>query len=210
MFTGIISGLGKVTAVDRIGVGDQYGIIVLSPYDDCKEGESVSVNGVCLTVVPSSTTDMTSLNAGGTFTASKRLHFYVSPETLDKTSFKDLKVGTSVNLERALKLDDRLSGHLVQGHVDGVGEIISIENRGAAYEIGVRLDEAMLPLTIEKGSIALDGISLTINKIVNSYIYLMIIPHTWTHTNLHLKQVGQHLNVELDMVAKYIRKWTRS
>lgn len=212
MFTGIITGLGRVTAFDR--VGDQVAAIVLAPYNDVKIGESIAVNGVCLTVVPTGTSDMTALNAGGNITGSvlgsNRLHFFISPETLDRSNLGDLKVGDQVNLERALLATDRLSGHMVQGHVDGRAKIVKVGANPSApdsYLLEVKVPESMLPLLVEKGSIALDGVSLTVNSIKDSVIYITLIPHTWAHTALHLKQVGQDLNVELDVIAKYLRQW---
>lgn len=190
MFTGIVTGQGEVltdpkesAALLKLRVPETYGDAVL--------GESIAVNGVCLTV--------TKISGG-------ELEFYVSPETLLRSNLSHLHVGNRVNLERALRVSDRLSGHIVQGHVDSYGRIKSIEKRGESHELGIELPGTGHLLIVEKGSISIDGISLTINSIEKSVIYLMIIPHTWTETNLSTRQVGDSVNIEYDMVLKYLAR----
>ena len=193
MFTGIITGIGTIQKIERKSNADLE-FTIETPYQDAEIGESIAIEGVCLTVVPSS-------NKSGTYL------FYVSPETLSKTTFESFKVGRKVNLERALKVGDRLSGHWVQGHVDGIATLASVKKEHSSTVLGFKLPSDLAVFTVEKGSICIDGISLTINSIENSTIYLNIIPHTWEQTTLSQKQVGQASNVEVDVVAKYLKKW---
>jgi riboflavin synthase len=131
----------------------------------------------------------------------------VSPETLKKTTFKFKKTGDFVNLERALKFGDRLGGHLVSGHVDGTGKILSITPLQDFYRFLIEVPENLSVYLVEKGSIAIDGISLTINSIKFNQIELMIIPHTLRKTTLALKKTGDPVNIEIDMIAKMVFKW---
>lgn len=192
MFTGIINAVGKVLAVEE-GSRERT-LLVKTPYADAELGESIATSGVCLTVAEASTNG--------------ELRFYASSETCSRTNLGQLTAGSSVNLERALRLADRLSGHIVQGHVDGLAKLIAICPAGDSHELEVELPTSMLRYVIEKGSIALDGISLTVNSIQGTRIRLMIIPHTWAHTTLSTKKVGDDFNVELDMVAKYVERLT--
>jgi riboflavin synthase len=199
MFTGIISAIGNIKAIETLP--EARVLVVEMPYTDLQLGESIAVNGVCLTATKFQ-------NSGSVAT----VRFDVSPETLNRTNLGKLEIKSVVNLERALRLSDRLSGHIVQGHVDGAGTLRSIKQHGNYYEIAVSLPQSFLKYIVEKGSITLDGISLTVNSIEDSTIYLMIIPHTWTNTILNSKQVGQDFNVELDVIAKHLEKlaapWT--
>ncbi|WP_424982655.1 riboflavin synthase [Maritalea sp. S77] len=194
MFSGIIDRLGKIKALR-----DEDGARIFeinTSYDDLALGESVAVNGVCLTVV--------------TFDATGVAEFYVSPESLDRTSIGALQVGDLVNLERAVALETKLSGHLVQGHVDGIATLSSIEEKAGAHLIELELPQSLGRYCVEKGSISLDGISLTINTLEDhadgARIGLTIIPHTWTHTNLQSRQVGDQIHVENDVIAKYVER----
>lgn len=193
MFTGIVSALGKVTAVER--TDNQRVFRIVTPYKDVALGESIAVNGVCLTA--------TEMGDDGT------LQFYASHETCARTNLGALTVGRQVNLERALRFEDRLSGHIVQGHVDGVAPIVGIRQVGESHELDVELPRDFLRYVIAKGSICLDGISLTVNSVKDSVISLTIIPHTWTHTNLFTRGIGDNFNVELDMIAKYVERITQ-
>jgi riboflavin synthase len=195
MFSGIIESLGQIKAADL----DQGKLVlqVATGFGDLTLGESVAVNGVCLTVV--------------TFDAAGLALFYASAETLARTNLGTLKAQGMVNLERAVSLSTRLSGHLVQGHVDGQAELLSIVPEAGAYLIALQLPQALARYAVEKGSIALDGISLTLNAVEDqpngtAIIRLTIIPHTWAHTNLQVRQVGDRLNVESDIFAKYVER----
>ena len=196
MFTGIIAAAAKVIAVDSPGAGESS-LAVENPFDGVTAGESIAVNGVCLTV------------AGGTAPRGTPLRFFASRETCARSNLGALSAGEIVNLERALLPSDRLSGHIVQGHVDGVARIAGIRKSGGAWELTVRLPDTLLPYVIPKGSIALDGVSLTINSVLDSDISIMIIPHTWEHTHFPTKKIGQDLNVEVDVVAKYVERILR-
>ncbi len=195
MFSGIIENLGRVRAADH---ADGNLILDLDTgFADLTQGESVAVNGTCLTVV--------------THDASGRATFYASPETLARTNLGALTAGTLVNLERAVALATRLSGHLVQGHVDGLARLDAVIAEAGAHRIELTLPPNLARYCVEKGSIALDGISLTLNAVSDlpagdCRIHLTIIPHTWTHTNLQTRRPGDLLNVESDIIAKYVER----
>jgi len=193
MFSGIIETLASVTKVTPA----EHSIIVeiATGFPDLELGESVAVNGVCLTVV--------------TFDAAGLATFYVSSETIARSSFSALKAGASVNLERSVRLETRLSGHLVQGHVDGKAVLIEVVQEGETYHLTVGVPTDLAKYCIEKGSISLNGISLTLNRVDDEKdnlvgLGLTIIPHTWEHTNLHTLTKGDPLNVEVDVIAKYV------
>lgn len=195
MFSGIIESLGRIEAADL----DQGKLVmqVATGFGDLSLGESVAINGVCLTVVE--------------FDAAGSAMFYASAETLARTNIGTIKAGGVVNLERAVSLSTRLSGHLVQGHVDGQAELLSIIPEAGAYRIALHLPQALARYAVEKGSIALDGISLTLNAVEDqpngdAIIRLTIIPHTWAHTNLQARRVGEMVNVESDIFAKYVER----
>lgn len=188
MFTGIIEAVGQVTAV--IDLPSQGRTLKIEhPFQDLQLGDSVAINGVCLTVANLPQTE-----------------FFLSIETLEKSNLKLIKLGDRVNLERALLPTTRLSGHLVQGHVDGQARIESIIPTGECFELRLRVPRSHLKYTVEKGSIALDGISLTINRIQDDLLSFMIIPHTWQHTALSQRQPGDLLNFEVDIIAKYAER----
>jgi riboflavin synthase len=194
MFSGIIEKLGRVKAIAR----DPNAIMatVETGFADLILGESVAVNGVCLTVT-------------GCPTAGEAT-FYVSAETLSKTNLEHIKTGSVVNLERALKLDTRLSGHMVQGHVDGMATLSECVNDGEAWKLAFDMPHALARYCVDKGSICLNGISLTINSLVQQQeatrLAVTIIPHTWEHTNLHAVKIGDPINVEVDVIAKYVER----
>ena len=192
MFTGLIQGTGNI-----IGVTRSKGDMILSVHplyklDDCQIGESIAVNGACLTV---------------TALKEKDIIMDVSGETLARTTLGQLKQGDEVNLERALRLSDRLGGHLVQGHVDGIGQIRKIERNQRYWLIRIEIDQALFHYTIEKGSIAVDGISLTINSCQDGYFEVSIIPETARQTTILTRKVGDLVNIETDIIAKYIEKF---
>ena len=192
MFTGIIEGLGTVSQVRPMDGGSRLTVAVDFSLDGTGIGDSIAVNGACLTAV--------SLQ-GARFTVD------VSPETLSKTTFKSIKIGDRVNLERALKLSDRLDGHLVSGHIDGLGIITGKQNQGNAIVVTFSVPESLSRYMIPKGSVAIDGVSLTINSCENQSFNVSIIPHTAKITTLGLKETGARVNIETDMLGKYVEKF---
>jgi riboflavin synthase len=195
MFTGLIEEIGQIKSVQPIGEGKRFEISVRQIMDDIKVDDSIAVNGCCLTVVKV-TVD--------SFTAE------AVEESLKKTTIGKLKTGAKVNLERAMKMSDRLGGHLVLGHVDGIGLIKSIQQRTASWWMGIQIPESFERYCIPVGSIAIDGISLTIAEIQNHVNYVSVIPHTWSHTVLSLKNTGDEVNIETDMIGKYVEKYFRA
>jgi riboflavin synthase len=190
MFTGIITDLGRVRA---IAFGPTTRLEIATAYDTATVamGASVACNGCCLSVVE---------KGAGWFA------FECSRETLDKTNIGDWKVGTPVNLERALKVGDELGGHLVSGHVDGVGRILSITPDGGSLRITVEAPMAMARSIAPKGSIVLDGISLTVNEVEANKFGINIIPITQTATNLGQAKAGDRVNLEIDLIARYVAR----
>jgi len=194
MFSGIIEKLARVRmAASR---GGSLEIELDSGWPDLALGESIAVNGVCLTVIQ--------------FDENGLARFFISPETLARTNLGGLAVGQYANLERAVTLDTRLSGHLVQGHVDGLAQLIERIEADGAYRHVFLLPSALGRYCVEKGSIALNGISLTINGLDDRddgiAVLVTIIPHTWEHTNLKTLAIGDALNVEVDVMAKYVER----
>ena len=192
MFTGLIEGIGKIMAIRRLGDDMKVTIAPLFQMTDCRVGESISVNGVCLTV-----TDFSK----GAFSMD------VSGETLSRSTLRLLRQGHQVNLERALRLSDRLGGHLVLGHVDGIGEIQKKETQQRSCLLRIGIEEQVSHYIIEKGSIAVDGISLTINRCEGSYFEVNIIPQTGMETTVLKKNVGELVNIETDLIGKYVEKF---
>jgi riboflavin synthase len=198
MFTGIIQYVARLTQVESVSGSKR--LRVATGFTNLEPGESIAVNGVCLTV--------TEYDAEGSAL------FFVSPETLDKSNLGSLREGARVNLERAVTLSTRLSGHLVQGHVDGVGRLASVSKQGmGADESYVTRFEIPLRLArycVEKGSIALNGVSLTLNSLEtrsdSAWVSITLIPHTWAHTQFGDAKPGDPVNVEVDVLAKYVEK----
>lgn len=191
MFTGLVEEVGKIVKVDKKSDGIKISVECKKILDDIKLGDSVAVNGVCLTVVNID---------------KNLLDFEVSKETIKRSNFKFLKINDYANLERAMTPSSRLGGHIVQGHVDSTGEIISITKLGDHTNLKIRFPVEYDYLVIEKGSIAIDGISLTINYVNKDVIDLNIIPHTWENTNLKFRKVGDTVNIEFDILGKYVAK----
>ncbi len=191
MFTGIIEGLGVIRSVAPLDQGLCLGIQAQFPLQKTKVGDSIAVNGCCLTVIR---------RKGTTFFAD------LSHETLNVTSLKKAAKGMLVNLERPLSLQDRLGGHLVLGHVDGLGKIRSLKRVGANWEVTISYPQRFQGLMIPKGSVAVDGISMTVNSLTKTSFRLVVIPHTWKATNLHMKQPGDPVNLEVDIIGKYIQR----
>jgi riboflavin synthase len=191
MFTGIVEEMGAVTSMEKTLAGTRLTILASTVMHDLKIGDSVSVNGTCLTVV---TKDERSFAVE------------VSPETLSVTTLGRLTAGAPVNLERAMKLNERIGGHLVAGHVDGVGSIRSRGQEGNAIFFTVEAPHEILRYCIVKGSVTVDGISLTINDVTANGFSIAIIPHTAKVTTLGLKQVGDLVNLESDLIGKYVER----
>ena len=192
MFTGIIEGLGSIVAVRSAELGKRLTIDADFDLIGTKIGDSLSINGACLTAV--------------TITA-RRFQADVAPETIHRTTFQKASVGDRVNIERALRLTDRLDGHLVSGHVDGVGTILDRRPAGNATLISIAVPESLSPYIIEKGSIAVDGISLTVNQCSQGHFKVSIIPHTGIWTTITHKNVGEQVNIETDMIGKYVERF---
>lgn len=192
MFTGIIEELGVVEAIEPRATGKRLRVRAPLVCSDAKEGDSLCVSGVCLTAV-----DL----RPGSFGAD------VSPETLTRSSLRLAKVGAQVNLERALLPTTRMGGHIVQGHVDGVGEILAIELLGDDnWLLRVKAPRELDRYLAFKGSVAIDGISLTIATIENCELSVAVIPHTYAHTTLKDRRPGDPVNLETDVLAKYLEK----
>lgn len=195
MFTGLIEDLGTLRDI-RTGQ-DQARLSVATglPMAELTLGESIAVNGVCLTV--------TSFGEG-IFSAD------VSPETLDCTSLGRLARGARVNLERALRLSDRLGGHMVSGHVDGLAKISEFHRDGNAWRYTFRAEAAVIEYLVAKGSVAIDGISLTVNDVSENSFSVAIIPHTLSVTTLQDRRVGDDVNVETDLIGKYVARFLKN
>lgn len=192
MFTGLVEGVGEVKEIGHGGGDITLAIQPLFDVSDIRLGDSVSVDGVCLTV-----TDM----------RQGRFRVDVSSETLSRSTMGQLKQGDLVNLERAVRLSDRLGGHLVSGHVDGVGRILKKEQKQKSWVLRIGMDEGLSKYTIEKGSIAIDGISLTINRCEDTFIEVNIIPQTGKETTILKKKVGDPVNIETDLIGKYVERF---
>ncbi len=189
MFTGLIEEVGKIKGINRKGNALTIDVEAKKILEDVKIGDSIAINGVCLTVV---------------YLKENGFSFDVSQETINRSNFKYLKIGDYVNLERALKVSDRLGGHIVQGHVDTTGKIKKITPLGEHTIFEIEIPKEYENLIVEKGSISIDGISLTINTIENNTISLNIIPHTIENTNLKYRNVGDIVNIEFDIIGKYV------
>ena len=185
MFTGIVEEVGSVVSISDNGMTVRAEKVM----SDLKLGDSIAVNGACLTAVSMSESEFS---------------VDLSPETMRRTSLGDLSAGGSVNLERALLASDRMGGHIVQGHVDETGRITSIEEEGDSIIFSVQAPERLMPYIVEKGFIAVDGISLTVVKVATSSFTLAVIPYTLRNTNLETLSVGARVNLEADILAKYV------
>jgi riboflavin synthase len=191
MFTGIIEEVGTITAIER---GEQSARFTLSAQQvmtGTQIGDSITVNGACLTVVE---------------IEENLISFDTVYETLQKTALGSLAIGDPVNLERSLAVNGRFDGHIVQGHIDGVGTIASIREVGNSYYIYITASTQILRYIVRKGSIALDGISLTVVEADDKTFSVALIPHTWHNTNLNMKRAGDPVNLETDIIGKYVEK----
>ena len=190
MFTGLVEAVGTVVSLER--KGEQARLTLALPFArELKHGDSVAVNGCCLTVAE--------LSPEGA-------SFDLLAQTLRVTSLGELTVCSRVNLERAMMVGDRFGGHFVQGHVDGTGRITRLETSGQDHIVGVSLPPEIHQLCVDKGSLAIDGISLTIAELNTDEAVFWITPHTWENTHLHAARTGQTVNLEADMLAKYVAK----
>lgn len=188
MFTGIVEELGKVTNISRRRGGLLLEVKTQKIGETSEEGDSISLNGVCLTVMEKK---------------GNSLLFYLSEETLRMSNLRELRIGDEVNLERALTLEKGLGGHILQGHVDGIGYIKRIVKRGEEWSIRIAVDRKLMPYIVPKGSVGVEGISLTVARVYPDGFEVVIIPYTLEKTNLKNKRVGSRVNIETDIMAKY-------
>ena len=191
MFTGIVEEMGTVIDVEPTGGGSRLRLAAKVVLEDVEVGASIAHNGVCLTV-----------------TAVEQGAYWVEAvaETLDRSALGDLESGMRVNLERPLRLSDRLGGHLVQGHVDGVGTVASVTADGDSRRLRFEAGPGVLRYVVEKGSITVDGVSLTVTAVDDAGFEVAVIPHTATETTLGLRRAGDRVNLEVDLIAKYVEK----
>ncbi len=198
MFSGIVEEAGRIASVERTQSGIAMAVHARKVGAGARVGDSIAVNGCCLTLVRSGR----AASGGG-----RTLHFDLLEETWKKTSFADLKAGALVNLERSLRMSDRLGGHFVTGHVDGTGKIVRWERSGADWVLDVRPPASMMRYFLDKGSVAIDGISLTVAEVRREVeIRAWIIPHTRAVTNLGERVVGDRVNLEADLLGKYVER----
>ena len=191
MFTGIIEEIGKIKKIETIGPSARITISAKAILSDVHLGDSIAVNGICLTVT----------SFGEDYFVADIMN-----ETIKRTSFHNMRIGTSVNLERAMKVDNRFGGHIVSGHIDGTGLIKSIENQGNATWYKIAPPVQLLRYIVEKGSIAIDGTSLTVAYVDRESFKVSIIPHTSEVTILSTKRPGDKVNLEVDIIGKYVEK----
>jgi riboflavin synthase len=192
MFTGIIESMGTVKQLARKGEDARLFVDTSMSLADLKIGDSIAINGACLTVIE---------KTGSIFSAD------VSAETMARTNIKLLKAGEKVNLEKSLRMNSFLGGHLVLGHVDGMGKIREKVTKANSIQFGVEIDNELSRYVVEKGSITVDGISLTVNSCEKNRFYVNIISHTARNTTLGFKKVADLVNIETDIIAKYIEKF---
>ena len=191
MFSGIVEEMGAVQAIEKGLAGAKFSILASAILDDLQVGDSVSVSGACLTAT----------NIEG-----QSFMVDVSTETLNCTNLGSIAVGTPLNLERAMKLNARMGGHLVAGHVDGVGSLRAREQDGNAIYLTVEAPEEILRYCVPKGSVTMDGVSLTVNSVSDHSFSVAIIPHTAKVTTIGLKQIGDSVNLESDLIGKYVER----
>lgn len=185
MFTGIVEEVGRATVCEEFGLT----VAAEKVLEDVKLGDSIAVNGTCLTVVE--------FGAG-------QFRVDLAPETLRRTSLGELAAGSRVNLERPLAVSDRLGGHIVQGHVDAAGRVMSVRPEGDCFIFRIRAPKKLMPYIVEKGFIAVDGISLTVVNRGAASFTVSVIPYTLSNTNLQHKAAGNRVNLEVDILAKYV------
>jgi riboflavin synthase len=194
MFTGLVEALGTVRRIDSAGSGKRLTIAERDLAAGAAAGDSIAINGACLTVVEHD---------------EETLSFQAGPETLQRTNLGELKAGDRVNLERALRLGDRLGGHLVQGHIDGVAQIAASRREGEWELVWFQCPAELTAQMVPKGSVTVDGVSLTLVEVAGDRFSVALIPHTLKNTTLGLKKPGAHVNLETDILAKYVWKCLR-
>jgi riboflavin synthase len=192
MFTGIIEGMGTICGVRPAGSGKRLIVEADFALEGSKIGDSIAVSGACLTAVR---------------IHGRRFEADLSPETLTKSTFDGARVGDRVNLERAMRLSDRLDGHLVLGHIDGVGVFRGRETTGNSLKVTIDVPPALTRYMILKGSLAVDGISLTLNAVAKDRVSVTVIPHTAAVTTVGLKAPGARVNLEVDLIGKYVERF---
>ncbi len=195
MFTGIIEGLGTIKRLNMKGADAVLEIEATIDMADVRLGDSIAVNGACLTVTEKN---------------QNIFHADVSAETLDKTNLKQLHPGSNVNLEKSLRVGGYLGGHFVLGHVDGTGRVLSKAQKSGSVIFAIQTNDTLSRYIVEKGSVAIDGISLTINKVEKGRFYVNIIPHTAEKTTLLSKKESDTVNIETDILGKYVEKLLQS
>lgn len=193
MFTGLVAAVSRVVSLRSVAAGAVLAVERPPEFGDVSVGESIAVSGVCLTVVP---------QAG----LGQPLCFDVSPETLSRSALGGLSPGSGVNLERALRASDRLGGHVVAGHVDGTARVLAVAKAGDSWTFTFALPGALARYAVEKGSISVDGISLTIAALGEESFDVAVIPHTFTATTLGERKPGDLVNLEVDILGKYVER----
>jgi riboflavin synthase len=192
VFTGIVEGIGKVTEVQRRGELVRLTIAPPPALTDMAVGDSICVSGVCLTV---------SARGEGA------IQMEISPETLQRTHLGSLRPSDEVNLERALKISDRLGGHLVTGHVDATGSVTDATRGSGSLTLTIRVPQEIAPYLVEKGSVTVEGVSLTVNGMRGDEFAVALIPYTVDHTTLGKKRIGDEVNIEVDIIGKYVKRF---
>lgn len=191
MFTGLIQDIGKITALEKTARDATLTIQTGLPLSSFALGASIACDGICLTLIEKS---------ANTFKVQ------LSGETLDKTTAKEWALGREINLEPSLKLGDELGGHLVSGHVDGVGECLAVKQDGDGWRYQFKVSETLAPFIAAKGSVTINGISLTVNDVAGECFDVMIIPHTFNHTTIKHVKAGSGVNIEIDILARYVAR----
>lgn len=197
MFTGLIAGQGEIVRIDSSGQETRFGLHPLFPLRNVVIGESIAVNGACLTVETFNTT------SGG---ECSYFSVYASGETLRRTTLKNLRLGNMVNLERALAMGDRLGGHIVAGHVDCTAIVTDIKEAGESRVFQIKFDKSLSSQVIQKGSVTLDGVSLTVNDCGAGYLSVNVIPETQAVTTIGTWRSGSEINMETDIIGKYVQR----
>ena len=194
MFTGIIEEIGTIEKVTSVSYGLHLRIAASRVLEDLLPDNSISVNGVCLTAtkVENSFFETTAVE-----------------ETIKRSTLGQIRVGNKVNLERAMRLSDRMGGHIVQGHVDGIGKVLSFVLKGESKLLKIEIPAHLSKYTVEKGSIAIDGVSLTIAQLQGNLITISLIPHTLSHTTLGSLHIGDSVNIEVDFIGKYVERFSQ-
>jgi len=191
VFTGLVEATGRIAFIRRVGEGLDLAVEAPGLIDGLAIGDSIALSGCCTTV---------------TRIDGRRVEFHMTKETLERTTFGRAAAGRLLNLERALRADSRLGGHFVQGHVDGVGEVTHLLKRRDGWDLTIQVPDELSRYCVEKGSISIDGISLTVARLTNDSVMIALIPHTWESTTLKDAKVGDRVHIEVDVLAKYVER----